>query len=219
MSQEIMNINERIKAELDQVRNSTPTPSTNSISTKGKMFTFPDGQSHPGPLNAVILDWRNFNRYYTRPYDPQNPTAPDCFAIAKNLNEMAPHAEASDPQADACQGCPLNEFGSAPNGRGKACRNTVRLAVVPPDADDSFEPWLLNVAPTSLKSWTSFVSQLEAIGKLPIQATAEIAFKADAAFPQLTFMARDYHDEEAVARFWGLREKAQVQLDAPPAVD
>jgi len=219
MSQEIMNINERIKAELENVKNSTPTPSTNAISTKGKMFTFPDGQAHPGPLNAVILDWRNFNRYYTKAYDPQNPTPPDCFAIAKDLGEMAPHEDASDPQSEKCQGCPMNEFGSAATGRGKACRNTVRLAVVPPDADDSFEPWLLNVAPTSLKSWTSYVNQLQAVGKLPIQSVAEIAFKSDAAFPQLVFTVRDALDEDRVMQLWNLREKAQVQLDAPPAVD
>ncbi|MFW5972401.1 MAG: hypothetical protein ACOCTG_00300 [Bacteroidota bacterium] len=219
MSQEVMNLQERIKAELEHTKNTIPTPSTNSISTKGKVFTFPDGQNHPGPMQAVVLDWRNFNRYYTRPYDPQNPAPPDCFALAKNLSDMAPHSEATDPQAETCKGCPMNEFGSAPNGRGKACRNTVRLAVAPPDADETFEPWLLNVAPTSLKSWTSFVSQLEAIGRIPLQAVAEIAFKADAAFPQLTFIAREFLDEEAVAKFWQLREKAQAQLDAPPSVD
>lgn len=219
MTQAIASINESIKAELDQVRNSTPTPSTNSISTKGKVFTFPDGQTNPGPLQIVVLDWRNFNRYYTKPYDPQNPAPPDCFAIAKDLNDLAPHEEAQDPQASDCASCPMNEFGSAPNGRGKACRNTVRLAIAPTNADETCEPWLLNVAPTSLKAWTSFVSQLHAIGKLPIQAIAEVGFKQEAAFPQLTFLAREFLEEEAVAQFWQLREKARPQLEAAPAVD
>jgi hypothetical protein len=105
-------IQERIKAELAQVRETVAAPSGRNISTKGKVFNLPDGRTHQGPLEAVILDHRNFNRYFTVAYDPKDPKPPACFAIAKRLDELVPHEDATEPQADACSEGPMNQWGS-----------------------------------------------------------------------------------------------------------
>lgn len=162
-----------------------------------------------------MLDHRNFNRYYTKPYDPQNPAPPDCFAISKNLSTMAPHEDAAEKQSKTCAECPMNQFGSAANGKGKACRNTVRLAVAASDATASSEPMILTVSPTGLKSWHSVVNNLSSAGMLPIQIITEIAFDPNAPYPTLTFTAKQAHDD--IETFWQLRDKAQALLDQPAA--
>lgn len=217
MGTEVMSMEERIKAELANVRKTVGAPAGRSISVKGKVFSLPDGTTNQGPLTCVILDHRNFNRYYTKRYDPNNPAPPDCYAIAKSLDELSPHnhEHVSEPQSDSCADCPLNQWGSDPNGgRGKACRNTVRLAVAAADATPQSEPMTLNVSPTGLTSWTSFVNNLETVGKLPVQAIATVSFDENTAFPKLRFEVADFHD--SLDTFWQLREKAQALLDAEP---
>lgn len=217
MSTALQSIQEKIKAELAEARKTIPPVTGRNISTKGKLFTFPDGKTHPGPIQAVILDHRNVNRYYVKPYDPQNPAPPHCFAISKVIEGMRPHEEAMEPQAETCSECVMNQWGSAPNGRGKACRNTVRLAIVPPDADVNDDPMILTVSPTGLKSWASLVNGLESFGKLPIHVVTEIAFNPDAAYSTLVFKALGPHDR--LEEFWQLREKAQSLLDRPFSAD
>lgn len=216
-STELTALQKRIQDELAGIRGTVAAPSGRNISTKGKVFSLPDGTSSQGPLNCVILDHRNFNRYFTEAYNPQAPKPPQCFAIAKEIRDLAPHEEAVSPQAETCAECAMNKFGSAPTGKGKACRNTVRLAVAPADAADDAEPMILTVSPTGLKSWNALVNNLAAIGMLVIQVETEISFDPNAAYPTLLFKPRAAH--ERLETFWALREKAQVLLEQPPAAD
>jgi len=214
MSQALESIQEKIKAELANVNKSVAPPASRNISTAGKVFTLPDGTSNPGPMHCVILDHRNFNRYYTRAYDPQNPAPPDCFAIAKEIDALAPHEDAQDPQSDACATCPNNAWGSAATGKGKACRNSVRLAIASTDATTDTEPMILTLPPTALKGWNSFVNNLSTAGLLPIQVNVEISFDKSSAFPLPVLKAEEAHDK--LKTYWQLREKAQTVLDQPP---
>ena len=217
MSTEMQSIQERIKAELANVRKSVAPPASNRISLQGRKFTLPNGTTDNGPMTAVVLDHRNFNRYYTKPYDPQNPVPPQCFAIAKQFEDLSPenHDNVEDPQASACSECPMNQFGSAPNGKGKACRNIVRLAIVAPDATTDTQPMTLEVPPSALKHWNRFVNDLETVGLIPAQVTVDISFDDSVAYPCPTFHAREAHDD--IETFWTLRDKAQSMLDQPPA--
>jgi len=216
MSTEMVSIQERIKAELAGLKDSVAPPSGRTIRIQqNKTFQTPDGKTSQGPLSVVILDHRSFNSYYTKRYDPNNPAPPDCFAIAKIIAELAPHEEAADPQAESCAECPMNQWGSAATGKGKACRNQVRLAVAAADATPSSEPMILRVSPTALKSWNGLVNDLESIGRIPLQMVTEISFDQNLAYPSLLFQAVEEHDR--LEEFWRLREKAQALLDQPPA--
>ena len=101
---------------------------------------------HGAPL--VVIDDIHANLYYEGVYDPNTPTAPDCFAFGRDVvdadgnvevvgidtwdgrSEMAPHKDCKTRVHDQCEGCPLNEWASG-TGKGKACQNTRRLAAIP----------------------------------------------------------------------------------------
>jgi hypothetical protein len=93
-----------------------------------------DGMPLPGnQMAVVVLDWILENVYYEGEFDADNPMPPTCFAFGRD-NEMKPHDvvfEADQAQHPTCRGCPKNEWGSAERGRGKACRNVRRLALIP----------------------------------------------------------------------------------------
>jgi hypothetical protein len=178
----------------------------------------PDGKVQRNPLHCVILDHRNYNRLYTKPYDPKNLSLPDCFALDREIATLAPHEESVEPQHDDCSNCPMNKWGSDPKGgKGKACRNTVRLAIAPLDAGPEFDPYIISVSPTGIKSWGALVRTLETAGLLPIQIETEIKFDDNQAYPTLLFTAGQAHDK--IELFWALREKAQATLDQPPSGD
>jgi hypothetical protein len=216
MSTALAELQSRIKAELEAVRTSVAPPSGNKISTKDKKFTLPDGKSEQ-ILSVVILDHRNLNRYYIKPYDSQKIVPPDCYALAKTFNTLSPknHEDVASPQHEDCASCPYNQFGSAPNGKGKACRNMVRLAVIPPDADESVSPMTLEIPPSALKNWNKLVNDLESTGLLPIQIVTEISFDPKVTYPCPVFTPKTTHDN--LQTLWTHRERAQAMLDASPA--
>jgi len=214
MSTEMQSIQEQLQAELNQLGNTVAPPASRKISIKGKQFTLPDGTTHQGPMQAVILDHINFNAYYKKPYDPQNPAPPDCFALHKTIPEMAPHKEAAEPQSEDCGSCPMNQFGSASTGKGKACRNKVRLAVAPANAALDDEPMTIEVAPSSIKTWSSYVNKLRQQSILPVQVVTKISFDPNAAFPVLYFNLIEAHED--LEKFWALKECAQALLEKPP---
>ena len=119
----------------------------------GKFFSMKAGQlkfddvALPGNMMAVVIvAAAHENVYYREKYDPDNKTPPTCFAFWKegmdhDVKEMGPpeivDTEKKDGklvferQADECEGCWANEWGSADTGKGKACSNRRRLAVIP----------------------------------------------------------------------------------------
>lgn len=107
----------------------------------GQFFSMKSGilswQGAPLPGNqmaVIILDSILENVYYTGKYDPEMPQSPTCFAFGREEKAMRPHqivVESGNNQAATCADCKMNEWGSAETGRGKACRNTRRLAMIP----------------------------------------------------------------------------------------
>jgi len=146
----------------------------NFISIKGGVLSV-DG--NPVPNNAlagVVVDFVMENKFFASDYDPDSPTPPSCYAFGRTKEEMGPHDEAEDKQSEQCEGCPQNEFGTSDRGRGKACKNTYRLLVLPAgelDREGRFSPpegpedlkgplYSLSVPPTSLKAFGGYVKQL-----------------------------------------------------------
>lgn len=96
-----------------------------------------DGTPLPGNQMAVIIlaDIME-NSWYDGPYDPNTPASPKCFAFAKHEDALEPHVKVDqdeyfERQHDTCNGCPRNEWGSAPVGKGKDCKNVMRLSMIP----------------------------------------------------------------------------------------
>jgi hypothetical protein len=118
-------------------------------------------------LECVVMATGLLNAWYKDEYDPDNPVPPDCYALAeKDKNSMKPHPDSPMPQCSSCSECAKNEFGSAPRGRGKACGNKVRLALLlASDLDDAAaasaaEFAMATCSPTNVKAWAGYVSAI-----------------------------------------------------------
>lgn len=150
------------EVKTEKLTNGLPT-----ISTRGGILSVDGDPVKGGELSVIVLAAAHVNAYYPGRFDPDNKQAPACYAFGDvesdaPEDDMAPHEKAEDPQADNCAECPMNVMGSADTGRGKACKNIRRLAVIATeDAEDAVgikeaEIRLLNVPVTSVRNWARY---------------------------------------------------------------
>lgn len=212
-----VDLEDQIKKELENQKGQLGGLPSNKISTSGKNFTLPDGQSSPGPMEAVILDYTWFMVNYPGAYNANNPQQPNCFAIGRESPDggsLKPHESSAEPQHENCKECPKNEWGSAPTGKGKACKNQRRLVLLPYDADEDSEPMTLYVSPIALKNFDAYVSRLKTEhGILPVQAITSISFDKNQTYPSLQFTFKAKHSN--LNLFWAKKEQAQDLLMRP----
>jgi len=208
----------QLAAELAELNKKVAPPSGHRISLKGKVFSMPNGGTSPGPINAVILDWRSINVFYPGTYNAQKIETPVCFAVANNIGDLKPSPNCADPQSKECEGCKRNAWSSAPGGgRGRACKNTIRVAIVPPDAKDDTVPWTIDIAPTSTTAFNSMVYAIrDGMGMLPLQVQLTLDFDANADYPKLTFASPEALPDELVGLMFDLRKASQSLLDKEP---
>lgn len=123
-------------------------------------------KNSPEEMVVSILAQQRANAYWSEGFSPSNPTGPDCSSndgeTGRGKRLIATEWEEGE---RPCFGCPLNQFGSRDDGRGKACRNMRVLFVQRLDADhiNSPVPELLVVPPTGLKAVANYLQDL--IGK------------------------------------------------------
>jgi len=106
------------------------------LSTRAGVLSFGDEELRGNQACVIVLDSVFENTMYEGKFNPDEATAPLCYAFGRDKDEMAPHESMQldayfKPQHETCQGCKWNEWGSADTGRGKACQNRVRLALIP----------------------------------------------------------------------------------------
>lgn len=153
------------------------------FSTKAGQLAW-DGAALPDNQMAVIvLDSIFDTTYYESEYDPDNPSSPTAFALGRDETTLTWH-ETSDARfaGKLCRESEVCQFGSADTGKGKAARETRRLAVIPAgkfdktgklvpfkkaDEFESAPLGLLKVPPTSTKAYSIFVKQLAGSLKRP----------------------------------------------------
>ena len=182
-----------------------------------KSFTLPDGTKTRETLQLVVVDFVSRNEYYEGAYNKDEITPPACFAIHPEPKQLAPSANSPDKQCDDCASCPMNQFGSAPTGAGKACKNTRLLAVLPPDADDETEIWTLKVSPTAIKAFDGFVASVNRAFQLPpVGVVVTVGFSDAKDFPSLEFT--DPQPNNNVAVHFGRQEEARELLLREPDV-
>jgi len=189
------------------------------ISIKGKVFAVVKGGERnvlPNPkdpdspatsIDAVIV---NANQglakvFYLKGYDPESSEKqkPDCYST----DGVGPASDAQNPQSKKCGSCVHNQYGSAKQGKGKACSDTKRLAIAA--VDQINEPMLLRIPPASLKSLGEFVKFLDNRGCDFDQVITKISFDMDAESPKLTFKALGILDDKTAA---AVKEMAETDL-------
>lgn len=131
-----------------------------SISTRGGKLSIDGNDVEDSELEVIVLAAVHANLYYEGRYDPENPTTPVCYAFGEGDEPEGPHDDSTDKQSDTCAECEKNQWGSADQGRGKACKNTRKLAVMLKDDLDDIEKAevrTMSIPPTQLRGWSSYV--------------------------------------------------------------
>lgn len=157
------------QAETDSARVGTGSDGA-FMSIKGGKFTFQEADLG-NELEVVILGFVHEKAYYDGNYDPDVLTAPACFAVADNMDDLAPYKGVAKEQASACAECWADEFGTAATGRGKACRDFRKIMFISTEDLDA-EPANIQIAlqrvpPTSIKNFDKFIKGIGKVNKRP----------------------------------------------------
>jgi hypothetical protein len=186
------------------------------ISIKGKVFAVvrdgervvlpnPKDPDSPATSIEVVLVKANKDKskvFYINKYDPNasdKAQKPDCYSA----NGSTPAADAEHKQATSCAVCPHNAWGSAVNDKGiatkgKACQDSVRIAVVPNGQLN--DPHLIRVPPASIKSLGEYGQMLAKRGVAYNMVVTKIAFDQEAESPKLTFKPMGFLSAEDYAQ-------------------
>lgn len=117
-----------------------------------QQFELPSGDpEHPDyeqTLTAVVLHHHESNVYWEDGEEYDENAKPLCSSVDGRKGYGSP--------GGVCRACALNQYGTAANGSGKACKNMRSLYLL--RSGDSM-PMVLNLPPTSLKPWKEFFSQ------------------------------------------------------------
>lgn len=182
--------------------------------TQDKKFKLPDGSENAGPLSCVVLDFIAANYFFDRPYRAGEVVPPSCFSISLDPKHMAPHDTSPAKEAENCQDCPNNVFGSA--GAGKACGNTRLLAVV---AQGEKEPtiYLLKVSATGVKPFDNYVQTIKSqFNTVPLAMVTDIYFEPTLKYGSLRF--GNPRPNPQLQEHFALRARARDILLTPPDV-
>lgn len=153
-------------------------PKGGTIQLKAGIIKYNNEPVKDNKLQCVVMGSAYENRWYEHGYDPDNPQPPECFALSVDGMDMLPSPNSSKPQAANCKSCPHNKWHSAEKGRGKACKNNRRLALIPASALVSDEEVLgaevaiMRVSVTSVKFWTKYVDKVYAMHRRPVFGVA-----------------------------------------------
>lgn len=178
-------IKKRLEEQLERQREAA-----NSMRTSGSYVSFKnanlkiDGQPIPNNRADVrVLAAISERAWYDGPFDSDNAQVPACYS----LDDDSPHEDAADPQSDTCAECPKNKWGTAPPrpgsdkpGRGKACRESARIVIVPANVPLKTAPMSIAKIPvTSISTVTNFCDRCSQAGKLTGEFVTELSVVED----------------------------------------
>lgn len=146
------------------------------FSIKSGVLSWQDNRLPGNQMVVIILDSIFETVYYEGKYDPDEPQSPTAFAFGRDEKEMRWH-ENSAPEfaGQLCSESEVCEWGSADTGRGKAARETRRLAMIPAGTYDKHDNLTLfedeahfasttigfmRLPVTSVKGYAAFVKQV-----------------------------------------------------------
>lgn len=152
--------------------------------------------------------------FYEKGYEEGSTAAPDCFSV----NGVTPDPASPKKQAQVCAACPHNAFGTrrlanGEMGKGKACQDSKRLAVVPAGDIDNEAldgPMLLRVPAGSFKDLKTYADAMNSQGFPYYGVATRISFDMKQAFPQLVFRPLHALNDEEAARVLSLRDGPDV---------
>lgn len=199
------------------------SPGFTAISIRNSKFRV-DDLALPNPLKVVILNASYENSYYgEEKFDPKaKGKAPVCTAMGYDSEALAPPAELTTKVHDTCEGCPNNEWGSADTGRGKACKNGRKLAVILADEKNYAKAtvYVIHVPPKSLGNVSKYIKNLGKMLKLPtFGVITELSFDENEEYPLIELNAVApfdmEQDQDRLAALMALHHKTKAELVRP----
>jgi hypothetical protein len=150
---------------------------------RGGILTWADAPIPGNQMAVIILDGILETVYYEGDYDPDSPQSPIAFAFGRDEKELRWH-ESSHPDfaGNLCHESEVCQWGSADKGKGKAARETRRLALIPAgniskngefelfDNEEHFASasiGYMKLPVTSVKGYASFVKQIAGTMRRP----------------------------------------------------
>lgn len=211
----LVDIKAQMAAEVAALASRVGAPGGDAIKvTQDKKFELPDGTKHT-ELRVVVVEFVSANSFYEGAYDKDNISPPACFSIGISPTTLVPSENSPLKQADACSACPMNQFGTA--GNGKACKNGRVLAVLPPDGDAETPLAILKVSPTALKAFDAYVTTIaRQFGMPPVGVTTLVTFDDNVTYASLRFGEPEPNENLAV--HFGRKAEAMERLMTEPDV-
>lgn len=175
----LKDLDKQMLADASSASARTASVGGNTIGIRNSKFSY---KNEPiGKLfECVVVDYVHANAWYDVAFDKENPAPPACVAISVDGDEMAPVPSSPKPQNSTCDGCEKNAWGSADVGRGKACGEQYKLAVLavgPGEDYSTCDMAVLTLPPTSRKNWTKYVKDIsEKLNRPPYGVLTEFSF-------------------------------------------
>ena len=169
-------------------------------------------------LDCVVIAYNFEKVYYDADYVEGEAQSPACAALSYDEDEMVISADVPNQQCEDCTECWANEWESAKVGKGKACADRRRLALVVAGKDDKMELKILNIPPTSLKSWKGYINEIDALGLNVMQCAVNISFDEDstaAQMPLLFEFVSEVTKEKALNTTAAMLEPAYKLIEQP----
>lgn len=171
---------EKMMRELAKKATATERPSSGTINVKSGILSVNGDPVKGNKLDVIFISSTQANLYYEEKWNPDDPKNPVCFAYSEDGEDMKPHPASSKPQHHECATCPMNQWRSDPEGgKGKACKNSRRLAAVPPvesaEEISKAEIAILALPVTSVKEWSNYVNLIAAtFGRPPLGMVTQL---------------------------------------------
>lgn len=112
--------------------NKAPANAAQTLSFRNGTISY-QGRDIGHKMKVIMLHPQFERVYYADSFDADKIVAPNCYSF----DGVSPHPQASDPQNKTCEGCPQAEWKSDSRGKGKACREGLRVALLAGDKVDA----------------------------------------------------------------------------------
>ncbi len=146
---------------------------SNKIKTSDRLFRMGDDLlgNAGADMYGIILEFGYAKYFYgDRRYTPGEISNPYCTMSSLNPDEKTwvPFESSEKVQATKCFACKHNKFGTAENGKGKACTDKRRLVLLVADSlkkqsaldISNVDLSVLEIPPTGIKNWASYLKYM-----------------------------------------------------------
>lgn len=198
-SRELMDWDAQMAADAAQSQKMEESTATGQFfSLKAGVLAWNDSPLVNNEMTCIVLDSILENVTYDGAYSEDNRSPARCFAFGRLEEEMKPHASVTARGQECnnqCAGCERNKYGTADVGRGKACSNRRRLAVIPfgsleartgaykpeknPKTIADSTMGFLKLPVMSVKNWSAYAKSLGAMGKAPYGVVTKVKVVPD----------------------------------------